>query len=338
MALPLSSCWYTRQAGYFLSERLKAVPVARLAKDPATDDRLSRFLSLVEDLRHYAVASAGLKPTKNYTAYVALDRDYVADVVSACAGDSFTRHYWRYPLLGNLPYKGFYRREDAEAEAAKLKKAGLDVIVRKVEAFSSLGFFRDPLYSFMADYEPDVLAELVIHESAHATLFVKGAEQFNEEFATFVGRTGAERWLAERYGPDSPEAAARAARRADSEAFVAWLKETASQLDLVYGDPSLSPEEKLARKAQVIADRAVAYRERAATLFAEEAYRSFDMGTINNAYLDLYRLYEEDLSLYRAWYEDVAGGDLPVFVAGLAALSKTAGTGIKEAMAALLRE
>ncbi len=327
-----SSCWYVRQAGHFLSERARAVPVSRLEADPGSPEELRRFLSLVEDVRAFATEQAGLKPTRNYTGYVALDRDYVADVVSACAADSFTRYHWRYPFLGELPYKGFYRREDAEEEVARLKAAGLDVIIRKVDAFSSLGFFRDPLYSFMTAYPPDALAELILHESAHATLFIKGAGQFNEEFATFTGRVAAEAWLAMRYGPDSPELAARRARRADGEAFTAWLAETARLLDAAYRDAAMTPEDKLERKASIIAERAAAYREAAPRLFSGEGYRSFDMGSINNAYLDLYRLYEEDLSLYRRWYDEAAGGELPRFISSLLELEREAGTDIKQAM------
>jgi predicted aminopeptidase len=86
-----------------------------------------------------------------------------------------------------MPYQGFYERNDAEAEAKRLKALGYDVIVRKVDNFSTLGFFKDPVYSFLTSYSPGEIANLIIHEQAHATLFVKGQSDFNEEFATFVG-------------------------------------------------------------------------------------------------------------------------------------------------------
>jgi predicted aminopeptidase len=277
-----------------------------------------------------------LSATKNYTRYVAMDKDYIADVVSACAQDSFERHYWRYPVLGALPYKGFYEKADADAEAARLKKAGFDVIVRRVDAFSSLGYFTDPLYSFMAEYDEDVIAELIIHESAHATLFIKGADQFNEEFATFIGRKGAERYLEDRYGADSEQLAARRRRAADGAAFTGFLKGTAALLDDVYRNPALTKEEKLERKAGILSARASDYRAEAGALFAGEEYRAFDMGAVNNAYIDLYRLYEEDLGLYEAWFDRVAGGSLTEFVGSLTGLAETAGKDIKTAMAKAL--
>jgi len=257
----------------------------------------------------------------------------VADVVSACADDSFERHYWRYPVLGAMPYKGFYDKSDADAEAARLKASGLDVIVRRVDAFSSLGFFKDPLYSFMAEYDEDELAELILHESAHATLFVKGADQFNEEFATFVGRKGAELYLTERYGKDSEALAARRARAADGAAFVEFLKGSARLLDEVYVDATKSQDEKLALKAAILSERAAVFRVEAGSVFHDEGYRRFDMGAVNNAYIDLYRLYEEDLGLYERWFVSVASGSLPDFVATLVALADVAGEDVKSAMA-----
>jgi predicted aminopeptidase len=333
LALSLSSCWYTRQAAYFLSERARAQPIGRVAGDPDLPSSVRGLLSTVERVRKFATETLGLAPGKNYTRYLAVDKDYVADVVSACAPDSFTRHYWHYPLVGDLPYRGFYRKDEAIGEAARLKATGLDVIVREVEAFSSLGYFADPLYSFMASYDEDAIAELVIHESAHATLFIKGADQFNEEFATFIGRKGAELYLAGRYGKDSPELAKRRERQAESAAFVAFLSETARLLEIVYDDDSIKRGEKLRRKADIIASRASAYKDAVAKTVTADGYRGFDMGTVNNAYLDLYRLYEEDLDLYESWLGMKAGGSIPSFVASLVDLSRTAGSGIKAAMA-----
>jgi predicted aminopeptidase len=329
----LSSCWYGKQAGYFLSERFRSVSASSLEGKADSSPELKTLLTRVESIREFAVSTAGLKPTRNYTRYVTVDKQYVADVVSACASDSFDRYMWHYPLLGALPYKGFYEKADAEREKDKLKAAGLDVIVRQVDAFSSLGFFTDPLYSFMAHYDEDVIADMIIHESAHATLFIKGADQFNEEFATFVGRKGADIYIEQHYGKDSPEFRRRLARRRDGDAFVLFLKETARELDGAYRNAALSKSEKLDKKAEIIKERARAYMDQASQVFVDEGYRDFDMNRINNAYIDLYRLYEDDLDLYQRWFDDVAGGSLPRFVDTLIVLARSSGASIKTAMA-----
>ncbi len=333
LTLSLSSCWYVKQAGYFLSERARAQPVSKVRSDPTVSVSVQTFFNTVDQVRNFSTTSIGLSPTKNYTRFVTQEKKYVADVVSACAADSFERHYWSYPILGNLPYKGFYEKADAQKEAARLKKAGLDVIVRPVEAFSSLGYFTDPLYSFMTEYSEDVIAELIIHESAHATLFIKGADQFNEEFATFVGRKGTERYLEELYGPHSEQSALRQARSSDSEAFVVFLKETAIMLDELYRDTSLTTEEKLSKKSSIIMRRADTYHAEAATRFFSESYLAFDMAAINNAFIDMYRLYEEDLGLFEDWFNKIAAGSLPEFVVTLKELASGAKKGIKKAMA-----
>lgn len=331
-----SSCWYMEQAGVFLGERARAKPLSALAKKKDAPEGLKLFLARVEAIRQFSTQKAGMSPTRNYTRYVAVDKEYVADVVQACAADSFTRYYWRYPFLGALPYKGFYDKAKAEKEAAKLRAAGLDVIVRPVDAFSSLGFFSDPLYSFMLDYDEDVLAETILHESSHASLFVKGADQFNEEFATFTGRKACELYMNERYGSDSQELARRRSRENDNGSFVAFLRETALQLESVYADASLSRDAVLEAKKRILEARAVLFAELAPDLFENQGYARFDMRQINNAYLDMYRLYEEDLSLYRRWYEEKASGSLPEFVASLRTLAKTAKKDIKSEMARLL--
>lgn len=331
-AICLSSCWYLQQAACFLADRARAAPVEAVASRAGTSATVLELLARVESIRMYASARIGLEPSKNYTRYVDTGKKHVAVVVSACAADSFTRYYWKYPVLGALPYKGFYREPDAEKEAARLRKAGLDVFVRTVDAFSSLGYFSDPLYAFMADYREDELAELLIHESAHATLFIKGADQFNEEFATFTGRKGAEQYIADKYGAGSPLLASRRARADEALVFIDYLKSTAVLLEGVYTDQHLSREEKLARKADILRSRAEQYRFKAESLFSTRAYISFDMGAVNNAYLDLYRLYEEDLGLFESWFEQKAGGDLPVFISSLRLLAKAEGKNIKQAM------
>ncbi|MBU0955964.1 MAG: aminopeptidase [Spirochaetes bacterium] len=334
----LTSCWYTKQAGYFLGERFSARNLAKLAEADDAAPELGRFYRLVSDLRRYAVEQGGLSPTKNYTRYVLLDRDYVASVVSACAADSFERYYWKYPFLGSMPYKGFYVEADARKEVARLKEAGLDVVMRRVDAFSSLGFFRDPLYSFMLDYDEAELAELIFHESAHATLFIKNADQFNEEFATFIGRLLTETYLTETYGPANYIQNSRQARQQDRQAFTDFLKESARQLELVYTNPQLNKEQRLAAKVGILQARADEYQLLSQNWNEPDYWANFDMASINNAYLDLYRLYEEDLSLYERWFAERAQGDIQRFISTLIQLADSTGTAIKEERARLLSQ
>ncbi len=320
--------------------RSRAIPVERALADPRTPGPVRALLERAASVRAFAESRIGLRQTRNFSSIVELEADHLASVVSACAELGFTRHLWTYPLVGALPYRGYFDQKEADKEAARLKKLGLDVIVRPVDAFSSLGWLSDPLFSFMASYGEEDIAELVIHEMTHATVFLKGsgggAEQFNEELATFVGREGALEWIASVHGEASSELASARADLKDAEAFSAWLRGTASQLASVYSGP-LSDGEKRERKAAVLRDRAAEYRDRYPELFQSDRYRDFPMERLNNAYLDLYRLYEGEPALYRDFYEKVCGSDLRRFMAEIGSLvAKTRGGDPKALMRAAI--
>ena len=335
LCMGMTSCWYVRQAGFFIAERSQAIPVSHMLADPATPSDIQDFLLRVGEIRRFSHEQLGLSETGSFTSYVSTEKDYIAMVISACADDSFKRYEWWYPVLGSMPYRGFYVREDADFIHARLRRQGYDVLLRKVDAFSSLGFFKDPLYSFMINYEEGELADLLIHESAHATLFIKNENQFNEEFATFVGRVGAELYLLDQYGADSKEMAELHKRRRDSQIFSGFLRESARLLEEVYARKDLDRAAKLEAKGQILAARKAEFKEQTINELRDGAFAYFDMSLVNNAYLDLYRLYEEDLSLYQEYLEVVSRGDLKTFVVNVSALtgkSKKKNSDIKKAM------
>ena len=330
--LSLSSCYMTSEGLRYLSIRSKAESFERALADPRTSAAERLLIERATRARAFALAELGLKPTKNYTSIVRLDSDRLATVVQACAALSFDRYLWSYPVVGKMPYRGYFDPGDAEKEVALLKKQGLDVIARPVDAFSTLGWLSDPLFTLMSSYSEAEVADLVIHEMTHATVFLKGdrpgapagGEQFNEELATFVGRTGSLLLLAKEYGKDSPELAAARADREDQAAFTAYLAGTAKQLEAVYSSGS-SDEEKRARKAEIIAARAAEYRRDYDSIFKGQDYRKIPMERINNAYLDLYRLYEGETRLYQDFYDKVCGSDMKTFMSAVARIAKGRG-------------
>ncbi|NLJ46055.1 MAG: aminopeptidase [Treponema sp.] len=329
-ALTLSSCYVTTQGIKYLSLRTRAVGIEKILSDPEAPEKLKDLARRAERIRAFAVGELGLRDTRNYRSLVRLDSDHLATVVSACDPVSFDRYLWNYPVVGPLPYKGFFNPRDAEREAARLRAKGLDTLVRPVDAFSTLGWFADPLFSNFARYDDGELADLIIHELSHATVFVKGRDQFNEEFATFVGRRGARLYIARTYGPDSPELSALDEARADAEAFADYLRETAGLLEALYSSER-SREEKLEEKSRILSARAEEFRKTAARRFREESYRTFPMDRINNAYLDLYRLYEGEPELYSEYLEGVCGGDLVRFIREAERIAKS-GADPKEVM------
>jgi len=293
-----SGCYAIRQGTTMLGYLNRAVPLESLLESDsvAGDNEISeieknrRFVKLVQDIRRFAGEELGLKMSKNYTRYVTIDRDYLAAVVSASAADSFTRYEWRFPVAGRIPYKGFFNVEDARRERTKLEKKGLDVWIRGVTAFSTLGWFRDPLFSYMRDYSPDRLADLIIHESTHVTVFLKGQAQFNEEIAEFIGREGARLYMETHFGVDSVEYAEMVADDEENRRYVAFIRELIAELQELY-ESGAGREEKLDEKERIIKAAQTRFENEYESRFNSENYRGFSTMTINNAYLELYRLY-----------------------------------------------
>jgi predicted aminopeptidase len=278
-------------------------------EDPGTDPQTRELILRTQEIRRFAVDAIGLANNRSYTRYKRVDRDHLVDVVQACDAASFTPYLWRYPVLGKLPYRGYYERPDADAEAARLEREGYDVVVREVDAFSTLGFTRDPLYSFLSRYSAFDLASTILHEQTHATVFAKGRTEFNEALATFVGEQGAFEWLEQRFGGDSAEYRAAVEGKADADTLSAMLHGLSVDLEEVYasGRPR---EEKLAEKARIIA----AFREtlslEKSTRFRTEAYRRIGTIRIDNAVLSMYRLYSDGVPALRAYWRDRCGSDL----------------------------
>jgi predicted aminopeptidase len=309
-----SGCYTLKQGTTMLGYLGRAVPLEDL------DGENRRFVDLVQDIRHFAMENLGLKESKNYSRYVQLDRDYLAAVVSASAKDSFTPYQWHFPVVGPMPYKGFFDVEGARKERAKLEKKDLDVWVRGVDAFSTLGWFRDPLYSYMRDYSPDRLADLIIHELFHATVFIKGQVQFNEELAEFVGSQGARLYMADRFGLESEEYQKMLDAETDSKPFVEFVRGLAAELDAMYKSGA-DREEKLREKERIIKAAQERFDAEYESLFKSENYRGFSKLPLNNAYLELYRLYYEENNYLTDLYER-AGGDLPAFITAAKTLKK----------------
>ncbi len=288
----LSSCYVLRQAYPFLSHRIAAKSNTRLLESDETDTGIVTFLKLAEDIRAFASYKLGLEDTKNYTKFYELDAEYLAAVVQAAPEFSIDPYLFKYPVLGKLPYRGYYNPELAKRESEKLKEQGLDVIIRPVDAFSSLGYFRDPLYSFMIDYSSSRLAELIIHEQTHATIFIKGESDFNEKLATVVGREGARQYVMVRFGQASEKYIDMIAARRDSEQFTRDMFGLGRKLSSVYSR-DISDEEKRALKARIIKQFQLEFAEQYQEHYSTDAYREAANMELNNAYLSLFRLYEE---------------------------------------------
>lgn len=162
-----------------------------LSRDDITPAQKEK-LKLIQNVKFFAEQELGLKPTSNYTTFVDLKRPYVTHIVQVAYPYELKYRPWKFPIVGELPYKGFFNLEDAKKEEQIYKDQGFDTFVRGVRAYSTLGWMKDPVLSSMLGYDEDDLVNLIIHELTHSTLFIKNSADFNEQLATFVGNKGTE--------------------------------------------------------------------------------------------------------------------------------------------------
>lgn len=254
-----SGCFKTRyllQAASGQYELIHAArPISTVVADSRVDPRTRHLLSQVPAIKSWGQAR-GLKPTRNYERYADLHRSAAVWVVQACAPLKFDVRRWSFPIAGTVPYLGFFSEAPARAYAWQLAKdEGLDVAVRTAAAYSTLGWFRDPVLSTMIPEGGDALADLtntILHESVHATFYVPNQSSFNESAASFIADHLTEELLAETFGPGTWPAKAFANDQVRSAKWAKRLHETWQTLDALYSS-SQTDAQKLTEKARILA-------------------------------------------------------------------------------------
>lgn len=215
----------------------RARPVDEVLKSPNTDTATKEALLQVRAAKKFAVEELHLKATKNYETYVALDDPYLSYIVTSADSLKLEGKTWKFPIIGEVPYLGFFDKAKAKAYATELEQQSPkpDVWIRGASAFSSLGWFPDPLYSSMikGGNEREIF-DLIIHESLHATLWIPGSVDFNESLASFVGMKGSLEWLKNK-GAAIPEGQKNKALE-DAYNEIAWQKLFAKFIEKIVED------------------------------------------------------------------------------------------------------
>jgi predicted aminopeptidase len=276
-------------------------PIETVIADPATSPETRAKLELVRMAASYADREIGLDVGRSYTSFSQLDRDTLLLVVTASAPDRFRAHTWWFPIVGRVPYKGFFNPDHALAEAARLQERGLDTHVRTAGAFSTLGWLPDPLLSTLLNRDDIALASTVIHELVHNTVFLSGQVRFNESFANFVGDVGAAEMFCAVEGDDSPRCVASRQSWDDAMLFSAALQRLVSSLEALYEREDLTSAEKVAAR-NVVIDRWRAEYERDVVPRLHRVFRTYHERPINNATLIGTRLYYYRLDLFDQVY------------------------------------
>lgn len=226
-----------------------AKPVEEYLEDPNFPDSLKAKLNLIAKVRQYAIDSLHLKDTKNYKTLYDQKGEEVMWVVMASKPFKLEAKEWNFPVIGSVPYKGFFDRAEAIHLADELEKEGWDVNIRNPGGWSTLGWFTDPILSEMLERSGGDLANLIIHEMSHATIFVKDSIDFNENLATFIGDRGAEKFLLSVYGPESDEYITYMNEDRDYLIFSDHVLRGAEKLDSLY--QTMKEDDPLEKKSQL---------------------------------------------------------------------------------------
>jgi len=300
-ALMLTSCsslsYYTQAAQGQLQLLSDARPIDDWIADTSTNVKLRHRLEAARQIRRFAIQEMKLPDNGSYTNYTSLKRPYVLWNVVATPELSLKPIQWCFPVAGCVNYRGYYSKSDAQAYARQLRAQGHDVEVSGVSAYSTLGWFSDPLMSTFINYPDAELARLIFHELAHQVVYIAGDSQFNESFASAVELAGVEAWL-ERFGnPAMSDAYDRyKARKSD---FLALLLRYRGELERTY--KSMEPDDtKRATKGRLFIALQSDYQVLKANWGGYAGYDRFFAEPLSNAHLASVATYNDLVPAFRA--------------------------------------
>lgn len=298
--------------------------VEEVLADSTFPDSLKQKIHFIQEVREFAVNELGLVNSENYTTLFNQKGEPVLWVVSACEPYSLNEHQWDYPFLGALGYKGFFKPELAQKEAKELKKQGFDVSVGTVSAWSTLGFFKDPILSNMLLREEGDLAELIIHELTHATLFVKGDATFNENLATFIGKRGAEQYLLSRNPILETNNALQSYlnKENDKDIYVQFLIESTQKLKTFYAELNKEGELETTDSLNALKyneiERLLSFADTLPLSNKDRYLFIREKDTLpNNTYFTGYAMYRSAQDSLETLYKTEYNTDLKAFLAGM---------------------
>lgn len=325
LLLPLNGCrlaylFHAAAGQYRLLHH--AVPVDQALQGDTLSSGQRERLSLVAKVKAFGEKELGLSATSNYeTVYLRTDRPPIY-TVAASPKDRLERITWWFPIVGRMPYLGFFDVEKAREEKNALTSRDLDAVILRAEAYSTLGWFKDPVTLNLIDGSTPELVETILHEMTHVTLYAKGQGEFNEGLAGIVGKRGARLFLQKTFGAAHPFSVEAENLLREERLFSEFLSRLMGRLERLYASP-LSYEKKLAEREEVYAE----YLEEFKALsrdFQTARFVSFGSNPLNNAYLLSVSLYHRHFSLFETLL-DRKGGSVKEMLDALKGLSKKDG-------------
>jgi predicted aminopeptidase len=321
LTLLLAGCgnvsYYLQSVGGQLEIWQREKPVESLLQDPDLSPLLKSQLERAVRIRDYASRELGLPDNRSYRSYADLARPFVVWNVFAASEFSTEARLWCFAVAGCVGYRGYFSEAEARGHAAVLATEGNDVYVGGVPAYSTIGWFDDPLLNTFIHYPEPELARLLFHELAHQLLYVKDDTVFNESFATVVEQAGIARWLAA-HGSDADRARYPQLQRYRAD-FRTLVTQTRTELAALYAGTA-TLDEKRRRKAELLAVLQIQYQKRKGDWGGFSGYDRWFAQPLGNAHLASVAIYTQRVPAFEALFKKL-GGDLPRFYAAVRELA-----------------
>ncbi|MTI41900.1 aminopeptidase [Fulvivirga lutimaris] len=280
-----------RQASGQIHIIYNARPVEQYLNDSTVSQEVKDKLRLVDDVKAFAHERLHLAETDNYTEMYDQQGKPVLWVVTGCEPFSFQPYQWTFPVLGSVPYKGFFKKHLADQELEVIKSKGLDAGMRTVGGWSTLGWFNDPILSEMLNRSNGDLANLIIHELVHSTIFVKDSVEFNENLASFIADKGTLIYMSEKYGTDSDEMKSYINEENDNKKFIKHMLTGYDILNSLYlSFDGVPDEQKLSKKEEAI--KSIINNLDTLKLYNDNRLSNFKGFVPNNTYFMSFKRYQ----------------------------------------------
>ncbi|MGE0171579.1 MAG: aminopeptidase [Oligoflexales bacterium] len=290
-----SGCYVLTQAYHQGKLYSQKQPISEVITSSDTPAPVQQRLRWSQDIVKFA-EEQGLNVDGAYDQYIETSNKPVSHIVYAAAPDKLESKTWWFPIVGTVPYLGFFDRAERDEEAEELKSEGYDVGKGAVGAFSTLGWFSDPIFRSMLERSHAELAHLLFHELTHRTFWVSGNAEFNEQIAEFVGHKLAMQYLEQKHLRDELEDYLN--RQEDQKTFHLWLSELRAELDRLFANKTLTKEQILASKEQLYRS----FLTNKKPSFKTDEFEPYFKKEWNNAVLLGIALYDLDVSVFEEAY------------------------------------
>jgi predicted aminopeptidase len=276
-----------------------SIPIEEVLNDEQAAPEVQDKIRFVQHVKRYGEEKVGLSKTGSYSRFYEV-KGPILYVVTASEKDRLKPYDWTYPIIGKVTYKGFFTKEEALREQRELDEKGYDTYLRPSEAYSTLGWLKDPILSSMLKWDDGSLANLILHEMTHATAYFNGKPDFNEQWATFVGNQGAIDFLSEKFGPESREVVIAVETQEDDLLFSQWIDRACQRLSTFYSR-AISREEKLKGREEIFQSLQEDFREMKPR-FKTKGFGYFGQTPLNNAALLAHQQYFQRQETFQLLY------------------------------------